>query len=220
MPRSPASSNRDPAPAARVLVADDHEVVRGGVVQIVENEPGMKVVAQAADGRQAVELYTSTRPDVVLLDLRMPVMDGVEVVRRIRQADPAARIVILTTYDTDEDIERALQAGAQAYILKDATGAEIIACVRAVLAGKKHVAPAVAAKLADKLTRVALTTREMDVLRLICRGRANKEIAAELFISESTVKLHSNNLFTKLGVASRTEAMRVALERGLFRLPG
>lgn len=220
MPRAASAASAETAPATRVLVADDHEVVRGGVVSIVERQPGFQVVGQAGDGAEAVAAYGRLRPDVVLLDLRMPVMEGVEAVRRIRAMDPAARIVILTTYDSDDDIENALQAGAQAYLLKDATAADIIACIRAVLAGRKFVAPAVAAKLADKVTRVALTAREMDVLRLVCAGKANKEIAADLFITESTVKLHTNYVFTKLGVSNRTEAMRVALERGLVRLPG
>ena len=204
----------------RVLLADDHEVVRAGVAFMINRQPDMAVVAEAKNGREAATLFEQTKPDVALVDLRMPEADGVECVRLIRLHDPAARILILTTYDTDEDIQLALQAGASGYLLKDVTEAELVACVRKAAAGQTCVAPAVAAKLADRLRRVQLTAREMDVLKLMAEGKANKEIAAALFITESTVKLHANNLFQKLGVSSRTEAMRVALQRGLIRLSG
>jgi DNA-binding NarL/FixJ family response regulator len=148
----------------------------------------------------------------------MPVMEGVEVVRRIREQDPRARVIVLTTYDTDDEIERALKAGAKAYVLKDISADDLISCIRAVLAGKTYLAPAAAAKLAEGVTRVQLTPREMATLKLLADGKANKEIASALDISERTVKTHLAHLFDKLGVSSRTEATRVAARRGLVRL--
>jgi two-component system, NarL family, response regulator len=155
---------------------------------------------------------------VTLLDLRMPVMEGVEVVRRIREIDPRARVIVLTTYDTDEEISRALKAGAKAYVLKDISAENLIGCIRDVLAGKTYLAPAAAAKLAEGVTHVQLTPREMSALRLMADGKANKEIAGALGISERTVKTHLGHLFEKLGVTSRTEAVKVATRRGLVRL--
>lgn len=202
----------------RVLIADDHTVVRNGLAGILNAQADMKVVAEAADGETALQLFRQHRPDVSLLDLSMPKLDGVQTLEAIRSVDPAAKVVVLTTYDTDDDIERVLKAGAKAYLLKDVESADLVQSVRDVMAGKTTVAPAVAAKLATKLTRVQLTMREMEVLKLISRGDANKDISQSLHISESTVKLHINALFEKLGVNSRTEAMRVGLERGLIRL--
>lgn len=202
----------------KVLVADDHSVVRSGIIGIVNAQADIKVVAEAGNGVEAVERYFSEVPDVALIDIQMPEMDGIGVVEAIRSKNPEARLIVLTTYDTDEDIERVLKAGAKAYLLKDVEPKELVQCIREVYAGKTFVAPAVAAKLADRLTRVQLTTRELEVLKLIAKGLANKEIGAELYIAESTVKLHVNTLFEKLNVTSRTEAMRVGLERGLIRL--
>ena len=203
---------------ASVLVVDDHALVRTGVANIISHEPDLQVVAEAADGQQAVEAFERHRPDVTLLDLRMPVMEGVEAVRQIRLRDPAARVIVLTTYDTDEDITRALKAGAKAYILKDIAASALIACIRDVLAGKTYLAPAAAAKLAERVTQVQLTPRELAALRSLADGRTNKEIAAALAISERTVKTHLAHLFEKLGVTSRTEAVKVASRRGLVRL--
>jgi DNA-binding NarL/FixJ family response regulator len=203
---------------ASVLVVDDHALVRTGVANIISHEPDLQVVAEAADGQQAVEAFERHRPDVTLLDLRMPVMEGVEAVRQIRLRDPAARVIVLTTYDTDEDITRALKAGAKAYILKDIAASALIACIRDVLAGKTYLAPAAAAKLAERVTQVQLTPRELAALRSLADGRSNKEIAAALAISERTVKTHLAHLFAKLGVTSRTEAVKVASRRGLVRL--
>ncbi len=155
---------------------------------------------------------------MTLLDLRMPVMEGVEVVRRIRESDPQAKVIVLTTYDTDEDISRALRAGAKAFVLKDITAEALVACIHDVLDGKTYLAPAAAAKLAEGVTRVQLTPRELATLRLLADGRANKEIATALGISERTVKTHLGHLFEKLGVTSRTEAVKVASRRGLVRL--
>ena len=201
-----------------VLVVDDHALVRTGVANIISHEPDLQVVAEAADGLQAVEAFERHHPDVTLLDLRIPVMEGVEAVRQIRLRDPAARVIVLTTYDTDEDITRALKAGAKAYILKDIAASALIACIRDVLAGKTYLAPAAAAKLAERVTQVQLTPRELAALRSMADGRTNKEIATALGISERTVKTHLAHLFEKLGVTSRTEAVKVASRRGLVRL--
>jgi two-component system NarL family response regulator len=176
------------------------------------------VVAEATNGAEAVDAFREHRPDVTLLDLRMPVMEGVEAVRRMREIDPQAKVIVLTTYDADEDIARALQAGAKAYILKDISADALIACVHAVLAGKTYLAPAAAAKLAERVTRIQLTPRELSALRLMADGKANKEIAADLGITERTVKTHLGHLFEKLGVTSRTEAVKIATRRGLVRM--
>ena len=201
-----------------VLVVDDHALVRTGVVKIISHEPDLEVVAEATNGAEAVEAYASHRPDVTLLDLRMPVMEGVEAVRRIRELDPQARVIVLTTYDTDEDITRALKAGAKAYALKDISADELVACIHEVLAGKTYLAPAAAAKLAEGMARMQVTPRELSALRLMADGKSNKEIATSLGISERTVKSHLGHLFEKLGVTSRTEAVKVATRRGLVRM--
>jgi DNA-binding NarL/FixJ family response regulator len=203
---------------ATVLVVDDHALVRTGVAKIINHEPDLDVVAEAANGVEALAAFDAHRPDVTLLDLRMPIMEGVEVVRRIRERDPQAKVIVLTTYDTDDDISRALKAGAKAYVLKDISADDLIACIHDVLAGKTYLAPAAAAKLAEGLTRVQLTPRELSTLRLMADGKANKEIATTLGISERTVKTHLGHLFEKLGVTSRTEAVKVATRRGLVRL--
>ena len=214
----PSEVEDRPLVKATVLVVDDHALLRTGVANIINLEADLQVVAEAENGRQAVEAYDRFRPDVSLLDLRMPVMEGVEAVRQIRERDPNARVIVLTTYDTDHDIARALKAGAKAYILKDISADDLINCIRDVLAGKTYLAPAAAAKLAEGVTRVQLTPREMAALRLMADGKANKEIASELAISERTVKTHLGHLFEKLGVTSRTEAIKVATHRGLVRL--
>jgi two-component system, NarL family, response regulator len=203
---------------ATVLVVDDHALLRTGVANIINQERDLTVVAEAANGVEAVEAFEQYRPDITLLDLRMPEMEGVEVVRQIRSRDPHARVIVLTTYDTDDDIARALKAGAKAYILKDIAADALIACIHDVLAGKTYLAPAAAAKLADSVARVQLTPRELATLRLTADGQSNKEIAAALGISERTVKTHLGHLFEKLGVTSRTEAVKVATRRGLVRL--
>jgi two-component system NarL family response regulator len=202
---------------ARVLIVDDHALLRTGVANIINQEPGFEVVAEASNGREAIDAFLVHRPDVILMDLRMPEMEGVEAVKRIREIDPHARVVVLTTYDADEDIARALQAGAKAYILKDIAADALVACVRTVLAGKTYLAPAAAAKLAERVTQVQLTPRELAAMRLVAKGQSNKEIAVALDISERTVKSHLAHLFEKLQVTSRTEAVRVATRRGLVR---
>jgi two-component system NarL family response regulator len=203
---------------ACVLIVDDHALFRTGVANIINQEADLRVVAEAGNGVEAVAAYERHHPDVTLLDLRMPVMDGVEVVRRIRALEPRARVIVLTTYDTDDEIARALKAGAKAYVLKDISADDLVACIRDVLAGKTYLAPAAAAKLAEGVTHVQLTPRELATLRLTADGKANKEIASELGISERTVKTHLGHLFEKLGVTSRTEAIKVATRRGLVRL--
>ena len=205
------------APAS-VLVVDDHALLRTGVANIINQERDLHVVAEAANGVEALEAFERLRPDVTLLDLRMPVMEGVEAVRRIRERDPNAKVIVLTTYDTDEDIARALKAGAKAYVLKDIAADALITCIHDVLAGKTYLAPAAAAKLAEGVTRIQLTPRELTTLRLMADGKSNKEIATELGISERTVKTHLGHLFEKLGVTSRTEAVKVATRRGLVRM--
>jgi two-component system NarL family response regulator len=203
---------------ARVLLVDDHALLRTGVANIINGEADLRVVAEAGNGIEAMEAYERYRPDVTLLDLRMPVMEGVEVVRQIRARDSRALVIVLTTYDTDDEISRALKAGAKAYVLKDISADDLIGCIRDVLAGKTYLAPAAASKLAEGVTRVQLTPREMATLKLLADGKANKEIASELDISERTVKTHLAHLFEKLGATSRTEAVRVATKRGLVRL--
>ena len=204
--------------ASRVLVVDDHALFRTGVANIINQESDLHVVAEAANGADAVAAFDRHQPDVTLLDLRMPVMEGVEAVRRIRERDPQAKVIVLTTYDTDEDISRALRAGAKAYVLKDITAEGLVTCIHDVLAGKTYLAPAAAAKLAEGVTRVQLTPRELATLRLMADGKSNKEIANALGISDRTVKTHLGHLFEKLNVTSRTEAVKVATRRGLVRL--
>jgi two-component system NarL family response regulator len=203
---------------ASVLIVDDHALLRTGVANIINHEPDLEVVAEASNGLEAVDAFERHRPDVTLLDLRMPVMEGVEAVRRIRERDPQAKVIVLTTYDTDEDIARALKAGAKAYILKDIAADALISCIHDVLKGKTYLAPAAAAKLAERVTKVQLTPRELATLRSMAQGRSNKEVASEMGISEWTVKTHIGHLFQKLGVTSRTEAVRVATHRGLVRM--
>ena len=201
-----------------MLVVDDHALFRTGVANIINQESDLRVVAEAGNGAEAVEAFERHHPDVTLLDLRMPVMDGVEAVRQIRAREPQARVIVLTTYDTDDEIARALKAGAKAYVLKDIAADDLVSCIRDVLRGKTYLAPAAAAKLAEGVTHVQLTPRELATLRLTADGKANKEIASELGISERTVKTHLGHLFEKLGVTSRTEAIKVATRRGLVRL--
>ena len=202
----------------RVLLADDHAIVRNGVAQILNEERGISVVAEAADGAEAVDLFARIRPDVALVDLRMPKLEGVQVVEQIRERFPDAAIVILTTYDTDNDIERALRAGAKAYLVKDVSPQDLVACVRAVHAGRTWVSPKVAAKLVARVTNVRITRRELAVLRLLAAGNSNREIGDALGISDGTVKIHVTHLFAKLDVTSRTEAIATALRRGLVRI--
>ena len=202
----------------RLLIADDHMTVLAGLASIIGMQPDMIVVAEAADGRQAVDLWRKHRPDVTLLDLRMPKLDGVGAIDEIRKEDTSARIIILTTYDTDNEIYRAIKAGAKGYLLKDARREELLDCIRKVNRGDTCIPQALVEKLAAGMSSEALTGRELQVLTLLARGKSNKEIGANLFISETTVKGHLRNIFTKLNVLSRTEAITVASRRGLVQL--
>ncbi len=215
---APVAVAAAPTRRATVLLVDDHALMRTGVANIINHELDLQVVAEASNGVEAIAAFEQFHPDVTLLDLRMPIMEGVEAVRQIRARDPHARVIVLTTYDTDDEISRALKAGAKAYVLKDISADLLIGCIRDVLAGKTYLAPSAAAKLAEGVTHVQLTPREMAALRLMADGKANKEIAADLSISERTVKTHLGHLFEKLGVTSRTEAIKVATRRGLVRL--
>ena len=202
----------------RILVAEDHLVARVGVTTIVNMQPDMTVVAEATNGQQAVELFRKHLPDVTLLDVRMPVMSGVEAARAIRAEHPNARMVALTTYGGDEDIRRALAAGVQAYLTKDVLHDELLKAIRAVNAGQTYLPAAVAASLAAPLPRPDLSAREVQVLELIVRGLANKQIAYTLSIAEHTVKNHVKSILSKLGVQDRTQAATAAIQRGIIHL--
>jgi two-component system NarL family response regulator len=207
----------DPPPL-RVLLVDDHTVLRQGLAFVLANQHVIAVCGEAANGEEAAARFDELRPDVTLMDLQMPVLDGVAAIGRIRARHPDACILVLTTFDSDDDIERALRAGARGYLLKDAAIDEVVKAIREVHAGRTWVSPAVAARLADRVTRVQLTMRELTVLRLLASGKTNKEIGSALSIAESTVKVHLTHLFEKLGVSNRTEAIAAAARRGLVRL--
>ncbi|MGC8669184.1 MAG: response regulator [Chthonomonadales bacterium] len=202
----------------RVLIVDDHPVVREGLAAIIERRDDMTVVGEAATGREAVHMYRQTRPDVTLMDLRMPEMDGVEAIQRIREEDANARIIVLTTYDGDEDIYRGLRSGARAYLLKDAGREALLEAIRAVHAGKALIPAHVAAKLAERMMEPDLTPRELEVLNLLVLGKTNRQIAQELNVTVGTVKSHVNAILAKMGAEDRTQAATLAIKRGLIRL--
>ena len=202
----------------RVLVVEDHHVVRQGLVALLNVVDGIEVVGEAADGVEAIAQFRKCQPNVTLVDLRMPRLSGVEVIQRIRMETPAARFIVLTTYDGDEDIFRALQAGARAYLLKGMTTDDLVATIRTVHAGRSHIPPAIAQRLAERVGTEELTPREFDVLEQIVGGCSNKEIATALDISEATVKTHINSLLGKLGVTDRTQAATAAIQRGIVTL--
>jgi two-component system NarL family response regulator len=218
LPKEPHPDSASAPAQIRILIADDHPVVREGLAAIISLFTEMTVVAQAGNGREAVDLFRQHRPEMALLDLRMPLLDGVSAITAIRAEFPDARLILLTTYDGDEDIYRALRAGAKAYLLKDSPREDLLKCIREVHRGGTCIPPAVAAKLAERMTGPQLTGRELEVVELTAQGRSNKEIAAALAIAEGTVKVHLNSIFNKLGVAGRTEAVRMALERGILHL--
>lgn len=205
----------------RLLVVDDHPVVRAGIVGLLAGEPDLEVVGEAGDGAQACALANDLRPDVVLMDLRMPVLDGVQATERLLAEFPATRVVILTTYETDTDILRAVEAGATGYLLKDTPRDDLVAAVRAVAAGETVLSPSVARRLVSGVRNAGerLTARELEVLAAVARGRNNAQIGAELYIAEATVKTHLLRIFAKLGVDDRTHAVTTALERGILRAP-
>jgi DNA-binding NarL/FixJ family response regulator len=212
----------------RVLIVDDHPIVRAGLVGLLDLEPDMKVVGEAADGEEAITRVRALGPDVVLMDLRMPRLDGVGAITRITADFPSAKVLVLTTYDTDADIIRAVEAGASGYLLKDTPRPQLVAAVRAASRGETVLAPPVAARLVNRLRSPApepaaivnpLTAREVEVLRAVSRGLSNAEIGRELFIGEATVKTHLLRAFAKLGVDDRTRAVTAAMERGILPPP-
>lgn len=205
----------------RLLVCDDHPVVRSGLRGMLESQPDFEVVAEAVDGKEAVELARHHRPDVVLMDLRMPRMDGVTATERIKAEHHAINVLILTTYKTDADIVRAVAVGAHGFLLKDAPEEQIFGAVRDVARGNSPLAPSVAARLIERLrgdNENVLSAREVEILQLVSKGINNKGIASELWISEATVKSHLNRVFDKLGAVDRTSAVTTALKRGIIRL--
>jgi DNA-binding NarL/FixJ family response regulator len=202
----------------RIMIVEDHAVVRQGLAALLTTVADFTVVAEAADGRQAIEMFRRHQPDITLMDLRLPQMNGVEAIERIRLEFPQARVIVLTTFDGDEDIYRALQAGAKGYLLKGMTGEELMEAIRSVFAGKSRIPAPVAERLAERMGARSLTARETEVLQLIVGGNSNKEIASALFISEATVKTHINSLLSKLGVTDRTQAATTALQRGIVHL--
>jgi len=212
--------------AIKILIADDHPVVREGLNAMLSRETDFKVVGEAKDGADAVNKVAELKPDVVLMDLRMPEMDGVEAMRRIREADPQVKFIILTTYSDDDYIFSGIEAGARAYLLKDAPRDELFKAIRSVHRGESLIQPVVASKLLDRFSQLSrrapsgeeLSERELEVLCLMAKGAANKEISAELNIAQSTVKTHITNIFQKLGVNDRTEAVTQAIKRGIIRL--
>jgi two-component system NarL family response regulator len=204
--------------AIRILVVDDHAIVRKGLVALLNTVEGLRVVGEASDGEQAIQAYRAHKPDITLMDLRIPKISGADAIARIRQEHPAARIIVLTTFDGDEDIFRALQAGAKGYLLKGMDAAELTEAIRAVHAGRSKIPASVAEKLAGRMGGPALTSRELEVLKRIVAGRSNKEIAGDLHISEATVKTHINSILSKLGVSDRTQAATSALQRGIVYL--
>ncbi len=206
--------------ATSVMLVDDHPLVRLGMAGVVDRQPGFAVVAQAGDGGEAIDLYRTVRPDVVLMDLMMPRVGGLEALREIRMADADAKIVILTSSDGEEHVYRCLQAGARAYLLKDASEEQVADCLQAVAAGRRYVPPEVASRLAARLDNDTLTGRELDVLRLLAEGMSNKLIARAAGIAPGTVKYHVKNIMAKLDASCRTEVLREAVRRGIVDLAG
>ena len=202
----------------RVMTADDHPVIRAGVTALLSNEADVQVVAEARDGLEALELFEQKKPDVVLMDLRMPRMDGVDAIRKIVERTPDARIIALTSYEGDTDIFRALNAGAYGYLLKDMLGTDLVGAVRTAASGKRVIPPEVAARLAEFTPRADLTEREVEVLRLAAKGLRNSDIAAEIGRTRETVKVHLKHVMEKLRVHDRTEAVIQAVRRGIIHL--
>ena len=206
------------ANAIRIMLVDDHPAFRKGMVALIESEPDLQVVAETGDGSQALEVYRQKKPDVVLMDLRLPGMGGVEAVIAIRKEFPDARVIVLTTFETDEDIFRAIQSGAKSYLLKDTPDDELSTAIRSVHAGKQILSEKLAKRLAERQQRPELSRREIEVLQLLIKGRSNKEIGSSLFLCEDTVKAHFKTLFSKLKVQDRTEAAISAIRLGIVHL--
>jgi len=206
------------ADTLRIMLVDDHYLVRVGLTSVIALEPDMAVCAEAATGEQAIALFRASRPDVTLMDVRLPGMSGLEATQAIRADCPDARIIMLSTYGGDEEVYGALQAGAMAYLMKSVAREELVLTIRKAAAGRRHVPAEMAARLADRISRASLSSRELDVLRLLQGGKRNREIASALDITEGTVKLHVSSILGKLGAADRTEAVTMALQRGLIHL--
>jgi DNA-binding NarL/FixJ family response regulator len=202
----------------RILTADDHPLIRDGLAAVIRAEGGLEVVAEAANGEEAIEAYARLHPDIVLMDLRMPVMDGLTATRAILADDPNARIIVLTTYDGDEDIHRALSAGARGYLLKDMMRTDLLGVIRAVHRGQRGIPGPIAARLAEHTPRIGLTPRELEVLRFVADGLSNAEVAERIGRTEGTVKVHLKNILQKLDAKDRTEAVTTALRRGFIHL--
>ncbi len=202
----------------RIMVADDHPVVREGLAALINRQPGMEVIAEARDGAEAVEIFHKAHPDITMVDLRMPKMDGIQVIAKIREQTPDARVIMISTFDGDENIYQSLRAGAKGYLRKDADSETLVECIQAVNQGQSWVQPAVAQRLADRVSETELSPRELQVLQLMVNGRTNKEIGNSLDIGEGTVKIHVNHVLKKLGVKGRTEAINIALKRGIVFL--
>lgn len=208
----------DQSSTIRVLIVDDHSIVRQGLATIINRDPEMTVIAQAEDGQQAIAYFSEHQPDVTLMDLRMPQMGGVEAITAICTQFKPARIMVLTTYDGDEDIYRGLQAGAKGYLLKDTKPNELLNAIRMVHRGQQYIPPEVGAKLVQRMSNPELSDRELEVLRLMGQGMSNSDIATALTIGESTVKSHVNRILSKLGVSDRTQAVITAVKRGIVTL--
>ena len=209
---------QSPPNLIRILTVDDHPLLRKGIAALVNGEPDLKLVAEASNGNEAIDAFRSHRPDVTLMDLQMPEVDGIDAIDRIRREFPEARIIVLTTYSGDTQVLRALKAGARGYILKGHVHKELLDAIRAVHAGQKRIPPEIAAQLADHATDDALTEREIDVLRLVAAGNANKRIADQLSIGEATVKSHISNILSKLRANDRSHAVTIGLKRGIIEL--
>ena len=202
----------------RISSVDDHPLLREGIAALVNNQPDMSLIGQAATGSEAIQLFKELRPDVTLLDLRLPDMSGIDTLIAIRCEFPEARIIMLTTFEGDVEILRALQAGARGYLLKNMPPAELLDVIRQVHAGKKRIPPEIASQLAEHLSDETLTEREVQVLRAVANGNKNRDIAKKLFVSEETVKVHTKHIMDKLGAADRTQAVTIAVRRGIIQL--
>jgi DNA-binding NarL/FixJ family response regulator len=201
-----------------ILCVDDHPLVRKGIAAILANEKDMKLIAEAGSGAEAVEAFRQFRPDVTLMDLRMPAMDGIETTKEIRKIDPEAKIIALTSYDGDQEIYRALEAGVRGYILKESVHTEIVRAIRVVQSGKRLMPPEVAERLSEHFPQVALTPREIEVLQHVAKGLGNKEIGVRLGTAAGTVKMHLQNILSKLGASDRTHAVTLAIRRGIIHI--